>query len=42
MAKIGKRLEAVRSQLASDKDYALNEAVSILKGGATAKFDETI
>jgi len=42
MVKIGKRLEAVRSQLASDKDYALNEAVSILKGGATAKFDETI
>ncbi|MBS40928.1 MAG: 50S ribosomal protein L1 [Rhodospirillales bacterium] len=42
MVKIGKRLNSIRSNISEDSEYALNEAVSIIKGAATAKFDETI
>lgn len=42
MAKIGKRLRAAREGLDRDKAYALDEAVGLLKGRASAKFDESI
>lgn len=41
MAK-NKRLTALRAKVDSNKLYALNEAVSLVKGNAVAKFDETI
>ena len=42
MAKIGKRLKAVREGLDFNKAYEVGEAVKEIKQRATAKFDETI
>lgn len=42
MAKIGKRLKSVRDGIDANRDYALEEAVGLLKARAKAKFDETI
>ena len=42
MAKIAKRVEKSRDGLDRDKQYGLDEAVSLIKERATAKFDETI
>ncbi len=42
MAKIGKRLKAIRENVDFNKTYNLDEAVTALKTNATAKFDETI
>jgi len=42
MAKIGKRLKAIREGLDLDKAYGLEEAVRLAKTNAKAKFDETI
>ena len=42
MAKLGKRLKAAGEAIDPTKLYPLDEAVSALKGVATAKFDETI
>ena len=42
MAKQGKRLKAAYAGIDRDKTYALDEAVKLAKGGAKAKFDETI
>ena len=42
MAKIAKRVAKSREDLDRDKQYGLDEAVSLLKERATAKFDETI
>jgi len=42
MAQQGKRLKAAYAGIDRDKTYALDEAVKIAKGGAKAKFDETI
>jgi len=42
MAQQGKRLKAAYSGIDREKAYALDEAVKIAKGGAKAKFDETI
>jgi len=42
MAKLGKRLKAAAEAIDRTKLYPLDEAVSALKGVATAKFDETI
>jgi large subunit ribosomal protein L1 len=42
MAKQGKRLKAAGEAIDRTKLYPLDEAVSALKGVATAKFDETI
>lgn len=41
MAK-NKRIAALRAKVEADKLYSLNEAVALVKGNATAKFDETI
>ncbi len=42
MAKIGKRTKAAAEKVDRLKDYALAEAVKLVKENATAKFDETI
>lgn len=42
MAKAGKRLSAAREGIDRKKLYDLSEAVSFIKSGANAKFDETV
>ncbi|UOO90826.1 50S ribosomal protein L1 [Vitreoscilla massiliensis] len=42
MAKISKRLQALRASVDSNKLYAIDEAITTVKTGATAKFDESI
>ncbi len=42
MAKQGKRLKAAGAAIDRQRSYPLDEAVTTLKGVATAKFDETI
>ena len=42
MAKLGKRTKAVREAVAGKSDLTVEEAVSLVKTNATAKFDETI
>ena len=42
MTKPGKRLKALRETIDGAKVYPLAEAVKLVKGGAGAKFDETI
>lgn len=39
---IGKRLKNLKKDVNLDKIYPLNEAVSLVKKSATAKFDETV
>ncbi|MDR1908105.1 MAG: 50S ribosomal protein L1 [Holosporales bacterium] len=39
---IGKRLKKVYATIDKDKTYSLSEAVALVKGNATAKFNETI
>lgn len=42
MAKLGKRTTAARAALAGKSKLSVEEAVALIKSGATAKFDETI
>ncbi len=42
MAKIGKRLKKATEAIDRNAFYTLDEAVKLVKGNATAKFDETI
>ena len=42
MAKIGKRLQQAKEQVDRNRAYALGEAISLVKQGAKAKFDETV
>ena len=42
MSKPGKRFRAAAETLEQDKLYGIEEAVKLVKGGAKAKFDETI
>jgi large subunit ribosomal protein L1 len=42
MAKISKRLAALNAQVDSNKLYAIDEAIALVKGAATAKFNESI
>ena len=42
MAKVGKRTAAAREAFAGKEDVTVEEAVSLVKTNATAKFDETI
>ena len=42
MAKIGKRTAAAREAFAGKEDLTVEEAVSLIKANATAKFDETM
>ncbi|MDX5362223.1 MAG: 50S ribosomal protein L1 [Alphaproteobacteria bacterium] len=42
MAKIGKRLKALRSGVDARQLYPLGEAIGLVKANANAKFDETV
>lgn len=42
MAKISKRLAALNAQVDSNKLYAIDEAIALVKSAATAKFNESI
>ena len=42
MAKLTKRMKALAANVATDKAYPLAEAITLVKGNAKAKFDETI
>ncbi len=42
MPKIGKKQREVRQKVNSDRRYALREAIDLVKGSATAKFDESV
>ncbi|UXY16548.1 50S ribosomal protein L1 [Chitiniphilus purpureus] len=42
MAKVSKRLAALKAAVDRNKLYAVDEALSLIKGGATAKFNESI
>jgi large subunit ribosomal protein L1 len=42
MAKISKRRQAINKEIDTSKRYSLDEAATLVKKGATAKFDETV
>lgn len=42
MAKTSKRVKALRGQVERTKNYPVDEALSLVKSAATAKFDESI
>lgn len=42
MAKITKRVKAFRAKIQPGKQYAINDAIAVLKELATAKFSETV
>ena len=42
MAKLSKRMKAVRNTVDRSKDYEINEAVALLQSLATAKFNESV
>jgi large subunit ribosomal protein L1 len=42
MAKNSKRVKALRDQVERTKNYPVDEALTLVKGAATAKFDESI
>ena len=42
MAKLGKRTKSIRAAVADKSGLSVEDAVSLIKGNATAKFDETI
>jgi large subunit ribosomal protein L1 len=42
MAKHGKRLRELRAQIDPEKTYPLDQAIALVKQGATARFDESI
>jgi large subunit ribosomal protein L1 len=42
MAKVSKRLKALKATVDSNKNYAIDEALGMVKSAATAKFDESI
>jgi large subunit ribosomal protein L1 len=42
MAKVSKRLQALKAKVDRNKAYAIDEALGLVKEAATAKFDESI
>jgi len=42
MAKLGKRTRALREAAAGKENLSVEDAVALIKGNATAKFDETV
>ena len=42
MAKLGKRLRDLRAKIDPEKAYPLDDAIALVKGAATAKFDESV
>jgi large subunit ribosomal protein L1 len=42
MAKLSKRVQALRAKVDPTKTYALEDALKMVKGGATANFNECL
>ncbi len=42
MAKVSKRIKALKATVDRNKSYAIDEALALVKGAATAKFDESV
>ena len=42
MAKTGKRMQQAKERIDRDRTYVLGEAITLVKQGAKAKFDETV
>ena len=42
MAKVSKRLKAIRATVEANKLYAIDDAIALVKKAATAKFDESV
>lgn len=42
MAKLSKRMQAIRAAVEANKLYAIDDALNLVKANATAKFDESI
>ena len=42
MAKLSKRVQALKAQVDRNKLYGVDEALNMVKAAATAKFDESI
>ncbi|PIT17912.1 50S ribosomal protein L1 [Snodgrassella alvi] len=42
MAKLSKRMQAIRTAVETNKLYTIDEALNLVKANATAKFDESI
>jgi large subunit ribosomal protein L1 len=42
MATLGKRLRDLRAKIDPEKGYPLDDAIALVKGAATAKFDESV
>ena len=42
MAKVSKRIKALKASVDSNKLYAVDEALALVKSAATAKFDESV
>ncbi len=42
MAKVGKRIKTAREGVDRNKEYAVSEALDLIKSNSTAKFDETV
>jgi large subunit ribosomal protein L1 len=42
MAKLSKRMQAIRAAVETNKLYSIDEALNLVKANATAKFDESI
>lgn len=42
MAKLSKRMQAIRAAVESNKLYAVDDALNVVKSNATAKFDESV
>lgn len=42
MAKLSKRMQAIRATVEANKLYAIDDALNLVKANATAKFDESI
>lgn len=42
MAKLSKRMQAIRAGVETNKLYAIDDALNLVKANATAKFDESI
>ncbi|MDF7675362.1 50S ribosomal protein L1 [Neisseriaceae bacterium ESL0693] len=42
MAKLSKRMQAIRAAVEGNKLYAIDDALNVVKANATAKFDESV
>ncbi|MCC5967902.1 MAG: 50S ribosomal protein L1, partial [Natronohydrobacter sp.] len=42
MAKLGKRIKAAREAFAGKENLSVEDAIALIKGNVSAKFDETV